>query len=434
MLAVLVAGSFILAWLVARRCRKSGKLEPAFKVLLPVLAFLAVGIAGEIILRVSSLHPFEAAYDSAGLRRSLLFGFEAAPKTTRSLLRTNRLIHARTDQFGFRTNLNHPNWAGASGTNAALTPRPLIFTVGESSTFGAGLDDTEAWPHLLETELGKAGHPVTVVNAGNNGQNSLQTLLRLYLRVVPHKPDVLICYLGHNDVARQERQREAVPLINESQAFTDTMACYVRAKNAGKNPYCRTLLYHHLTLTVPKTVLRAVLGEERYARVRAAARVDSYAGATSTSWKRVYAALRSVRKGDQSGTAVPESEKELDRVIVHNAQRLTENIQTMIDMCKRRNIRVVLTTFGFDKQRIEPYFGKSMSHYNEQLRRLAREEGVVLVDIEAHLNGAGDTAQFFFADHYHPSPAGAAEIARVLARSFNDWGKAEKLTTTAAGR
>src|SRR5262249_29336952 len=79
---------------------------------------------------------------------------------------------------------------------------PRIFTLGESSVFGYGLNDDQTWSHLLEQKLRDrlADPTLDVVNGGNNGHTSLQSLFRFYVRVLPHKPTSVVLYFGPNDL------------------------------------------------------------------------------------------------------------------------------------------------------------------------------------------------------------------------------------------
>ena len=79
-------------------------------------------------------------YAAWGHKRSLLFAFEATPNHRW----TNAGATYTTDRFGFRTHVRGP-WDA--------TARTRIFTLGESSVFGYGLNDDETWPHLLEEKL-----------------------------------------------------------------------------------------------------------------------------------------------------------------------------------------------------------------------------------------------------------------------------------------
>ena len=415
-LAVVITGSLVLGLLAGARCRKQGNHRAALKVVLAIGTLVTACLLAEIALRVTAPDLFFEYQRKWGNTKSLVFGFEA----DRNYSWTAADARYKTDRFGFRVNVNTPDWserrqASAAGTGARPAGGPLVFALGESSVFGYGLNDNETWPHLLETKLSQEGRPVTVVNAANSGHISLQALLRLHLRIAPHKPDYLLCYLGRNDVSREARPRDTIGL-EENVAFSDTFPCYVRLEHAGQNLYCRSLLYHHLTYTLPKYLLRKVLGE-RAEHIKEELR-QRHGGRPSLNLRtisEVYDLLRHPPPPSGQTNAATEA------ALAHNGALLRDNLRAMVDICKRNDIRLVLVTFLCDKQRIEPYVRRGIEHHNEVLRQVAREEGLPLVDLEPAFATVGGAEKYFFEDRYHPSRAGAEYIATALAAAFPQW-------------
>jgi acyl-CoA thioesterase-1 len=85
------------------------------------------------------------------------------------------------------------------------TPKPetrgVIVAVGNSLTEGLGVDESEAYPALLEQKLRANGYPYQVVNAGVSGETSSGTLSRVNW-VLNLKPDIVILETGGNDGLR----------------------------------------------------------------------------------------------------------------------------------------------------------------------------------------------------------------------------------------
>lgn len=73
-----------------------------------------------------------------------------------------------------------------------------IVTVGDSITFGHGVNDDETYPHLLQERLG-AGFEV--INAGVPGENSDQALMDLTERILPLGPQLVIVCVGVNEIS-----------------------------------------------------------------------------------------------------------------------------------------------------------------------------------------------------------------------------------------
>lgn len=385
-------------------CQKTGNLQPAFKFLVPFCLLMGAALLTEILLRFTAPDSFRE-YRRAGDRRSIPFGFEAERQFSwRGPSPTGGWIEYHTDQFGFRVNRDTTSWFEERTNQAGRLQgtAPLVFALGGSSVFGRFLNDDETWAHLLQARLRNTGNAVTVVNAGNWGHNSWQALLRLYLRILPHKPDFLLYYLAYNDTSRHRLAPGDIAL-QDAVVFSDRLPCYVRLVNAHKNVYFRTMLYYHLResfLPPCKGLVRRVLGSENYERVK--------------GWLGRQGKSPAVEPGDGAD------------IIIHNGQQYLRNLRSMADMCKRHGTRLVPVTFVCDGQRIDPYVRRSIQHYNELMRQVAQEEGLDLVDMESAFSILGDLEKYFTDDHYHPSRLGAEQMGGVLAKAFPRWGHQQR--------
>jgi acyl-CoA thioesterase-1 len=85
------------------------------------------------------------------------------------------------------------------------TPQPetrgVIVAVGDSLTEGWGVDESEAYPALLEQKLRANGYLYQVVNAGVSAETSSGTLSRVNW-VLNLNPDIVILETGGNDGLR----------------------------------------------------------------------------------------------------------------------------------------------------------------------------------------------------------------------------------------
>ncbi|MBN1913922.1 MAG: hypothetical protein JW788_05930 [Candidatus Omnitrophica bacterium] len=80
-----------------------------------------------------------------------------------------------------------------------------IICLGDSFTFGWGVDAHSAYPFVLEQALNNSGHEdrkFEVVNAGEIGFSSYQGVRLLKNRLLAYSPDVLIIAYGFNDIDR----------------------------------------------------------------------------------------------------------------------------------------------------------------------------------------------------------------------------------------
>lgn len=77
-----------------------------------------------------------------------------------------------------------------------------IVAVGDSLTAGLGLDESQAYPALLEKKLISDGYLFKVINAGFSGETSSGTLSRIHWVLSTLKPDIIILETGANDGLR----------------------------------------------------------------------------------------------------------------------------------------------------------------------------------------------------------------------------------------
>lgn len=77
-----------------------------------------------------------------------------------------------------------------------------IVAVGDSLTAGLGVDESLAYPSLIEKRLAADGHFFKVVNAGISGETSSGTLSRINWVISSLKPDMVILVTGANDGLR----------------------------------------------------------------------------------------------------------------------------------------------------------------------------------------------------------------------------------------
>jgi acyl-CoA thioesterase I len=83
----------------------------------------------------------------------------------------------------------------------AADSRPLIACFGDSLTAGAGLDDGQTYPDLLQHDLDQRGYRYRVLNFGESGDTTQDGLARLG-SVVAERPAIVLLELGANDGLR----------------------------------------------------------------------------------------------------------------------------------------------------------------------------------------------------------------------------------------
>jgi acyl-CoA thioesterase-1 len=111
---------------------------------------------------------------------------------------------------------------------AAREPAVVLF-FGDSITRGQGLDESAAFPAVVESKLGERGIEARCVNAGVSGDTTETALARLD-KYVATRPDIVFVELGANDAFRgMNRARTRENLAKILRAFSGAGARLILA-------------------------------------------------------------------------------------------------------------------------------------------------------------------------------------------------------------
>lgn len=98
--------------------------------------------------------------------------------------------------------VNNPGGAVASSVNQPKSLRtPVVIFFGTSLTAGAGLEQSQAFPALIEKMAAAEGTPIKAVNAGLSGETSAGALRRIAW-VLRTPADAIVIETGANDALR----------------------------------------------------------------------------------------------------------------------------------------------------------------------------------------------------------------------------------------
>jgi lysophospholipase L1-like esterase len=196
------------------------------------LAALAVGgplvLLGlvELGLRVGG-YRFDPWAAFAGAQRFVQLGEAHIFTPDRELLWTlRRGTVIDIPEAGFpRVRTNSGGFRGAESPARKTHGELLVLCLGDSVTFGLGLDDRETWPARLAATLRAApelaGRPVQVINGAVPGWSSIQGM-RLLTRMKEVEPDVVVFWFGLND-AKEARGVPDSEFVPPSVAATETI-------------------------------------------------------------------------------------------------------------------------------------------------------------------------------------------------------------------
>jgi lysophospholipase L1-like esterase len=103
-----------------------------------------------------------------------------------------------------------------------------ILTIGDSFTFGWGVNAEQSWPKLLEQKLAKSGRPVEVINAGAAGAGTLEyaEIAEEWISVL--RPDLVLVAIHQGDdfgQAISPLPRPKPPLYRRGARFILSAVC-----------------------------------------------------------------------------------------------------------------------------------------------------------------------------------------------------------------
>ena len=89
-------------------------------------------------------------------------------------------------------------------TNLSFTSHAndKILLIGDSLSAGYGLEQAQAWVHLLQNKYIEKNKPITVINTAISGQTTDNALLKIDAWLKTHQPSHVLIELGGNDGIR----------------------------------------------------------------------------------------------------------------------------------------------------------------------------------------------------------------------------------------
>ena len=102
------------------------------------------------------------------------------------------------------------------------TAKDKILLIGDSLSAGYGLEQEEAWVHLLQNKYNKKDNNIIIINTAISGQTTDNALLKIDAWLETHQPSHVLIELGGNDGIRgfpiKILQKHLTELVTKSQA------------------------------------------------------------------------------------------------------------------------------------------------------------------------------------------------------------------------
>lgn len=236
----------------------------------------------------------------------------------------------------------------------------LAFTGGSTTWSGNALFYRGSFPYFTEGFLQKNGVPAEVMNCGNPGWTSVESLINYELNIVDFEPDWLVIHHGVNDAPARY-----FPDFRSDYGHFTRPGAYEKAGLVGR-VLSASDLYTWLLLvtgTVPGSV---------------------------QEW--LYRPLP----------------KEEDRLLVKEGLvTFRRNTEHLIDIAEAHGARVLLSTESHNRRpgggrEATDVLRRAIDESNEVLREIARDRKLPLADTEKALDGMGAV----FLDYVHVNPRG----------------------------
>lgn len=256
--------------------------------------------------------------------------------------------------------------------------------IGDSVTFGFGVELEEAWPSQLETRLRAAREDAEVLDLGVGGYNPYTESALLRGRGLAFAPDVVLVQFCINDLSDP-----TIHFDNHARTRLGTLP-----DEAFPDPSQRT--HAARALSLPE---RACLGSRVCARAydawlaRAQSTLDEatrHAGARAAGAEDDAAFAWLARRYREMASASRAAGAEVALVLFPHFEQLTERARE-----------------GADPDPVQ-----------ERLVRLARDEGIAVVDLLPAFRRASRAGKPPMLDYFHPDARGHAIAAQVIAEEL----------------
>lgn len=295
-------------------------------------------------------------------------------------------LHAHRPGFrgawdGSYYQINSRGWRGPEFEPTFQPGELRILALGDSCTFGKGVEDDQTWPAQLEGLLRAAPEAPRSVMVGNSGVNGYSggDYLSVFVEHGPQiKPQIVVIGYNINDFPNVVKQTDEA--VFQGQRSLRAMVSHQWREELGKLASFRWLRSRYYDFN----------------RERDFARMESLARTTG-----------------EHATTSPERMK-----------REEERLRQLINVARSMGAHVVLFLFPYESQ---VYLEDFVRGPVEAIEQLAREVGIEYVDVlgafRAQARASDPPEELFIrGDRYHPNGRGYAIVASELERRIRERG------------
>ncbi len=159
--------------------------KACFYILLVGIELLGLAIIAEVGIRF--LSPQDTLYPR--YQFSEKYGLSLFPNTV--------MTHSRPGRYLYRYTVNHAGYRGPYVDPAVVKDKFRVVVLGDSYSFGTGVQDGEEYPAIMQAQLGAA--PYAVINLGSPAWTITQQIRRYYELGERYQPNLVILQFFEND-------------------------------------------------------------------------------------------------------------------------------------------------------------------------------------------------------------------------------------------
>jgi len=164
----------------------------------------------------------------------------------------NAYSYLDKDDFKFEVNINE------KGLRDDLVPynpesgRKRVLALGDSNTFGYGVNQSQSYSEVLERNLNEEGYPYDVINTGHGGWGTEQQLYFLMTEGKRYEPEIVtLGFYVPNDIWESDVRFNIYKVINDSLVKSPPIK-----QSLGRNKirhilgsYCQTCIFIHKSIS-----------------------------------------------------------------------------------------------------------------------------------------------------------------------------------------
>jgi len=131
-----------------------------------------------------------------------------------------------------------------------------VLLLGDSFTYGVGVNTDQTFAYRLEQRLSQAGHSVAVINAGNPGKGTDYALKFFDLVGRSLKPDVIVLGFYANDFRDNTKDSTLLYRVNADGTLSERTFARPSRMSLRRSIYMRIISWSHLANLARTAVLR----------------------------------------------------------------------------------------------------------------------------------------------------------------------------------